>query len=105
MDIRFWLSMHPRNFDCGKVIRLQLFVSPYVCLFMLDDAKCQTYYTSFDCGKVIRLQLFVSPYVCLFMLDDAKCQTYYTSCVSLLLDLCYAQLTAVKIGHPLKSIT
>ena len=72
MDIRFWLSMHPRNFDCGKVIRLQLFVSPYVCLFMLDDAKCQT---------------------------------YYTSCVSLLLDLCYAQLTAVKIGHPLTSIT
>ena len=46
MDIRFWLSMHPRNFDCGKGIRLQLFVSPYVCLFMLDDAKCQTYYTS-----------------------------------------------------------
>ena len=45
MDIRFWLSMHPRNFDCDKVIRLWLFVSPYVCLFMLADVKCQTYYT------------------------------------------------------------
>ena len=37
MGNKIWLSMHPRNFFCDKIVRT------YVHPFMLADVKCQTY--------------------------------------------------------------